>query len=219
MGQEILTKEQQKIIGLVASEPNLAEFYLTGGTALAACYFNHRFSEDLDFFMYEEPDKIFLHSFAEKIKEEVKADEIRYERLYDRNQFYFKIENGEELKIEFTKYPFKQLEEPLIWNGIRTDSLRDVSVNKLMALLDRFDPKDFVDLFFILQEFKLEEIRAGAEKKFDIKIDNIFLGSEFAKSRNIAALPKMLKPLKIEELKDFFSNKAKELGYGIFIEE
>lgn len=219
MGQEILTKEQQKIIGLVANEPNLAGFYLSGGTALAACYFNHRISEDLDFFIYEEPDKMFLHFFSEKIKKEIRASEMRYERLYDRNQFYFKIENGEELKIEFTKYPFKQLEEPIIWSGIKIDSLRDVSVNKIMALLDRFDPKDFVDLYFILQKFNLEDIRGGAEKKFDIKIDNIFLGSEFAKSRNIAALPKMLKSLKIEELKDFFSNKAKELGYGIFIEE
>lgn len=218
MGQEILTKEQQRIIELIVSEPNLADFYLTGGTALAACYFNHRFSEDLDFFVYEEPDKIFLHSFAEKIKKEVGASEMRYERLYDRNQFYFKIESGEELKIEFTKYPFKQLENRAVFNGIKTDSLRDVSANKLMALLDRFDPKDFVDLFFILQKFKLEDVRSDAENKFDIKIDNIFLGGEFAKSRNIFALPKMLKPLNTEELKDFFSDKAKELGYGIFIE-
>ncbi|MCP4129800.1 MAG: nucleotidyl transferase AbiEii/AbiGii toxin family protein [bacterium] len=29
-------------------------FYLTGGTALSRCYYNHRFSDDLDFFVNNE---------------------------------------------------------------------------------------------------------------------------------------------------------------------
>ena len=31
-------------------------FYLTGGTALSRFYFNHRYSDDLDFFVNENPN-------------------------------------------------------------------------------------------------------------------------------------------------------------------
>jgi len=32
------------------------DFYLTGGTALSRCYLNHRYSDDLDFFINQAPD-------------------------------------------------------------------------------------------------------------------------------------------------------------------
>lgn len=32
------------------------DFYLTGGTALGRCYLNHRYSDDLDFFVNAAPD-------------------------------------------------------------------------------------------------------------------------------------------------------------------
>lgn len=210
MEQEILTRTQRKVIEAVAKETKLDKFYLSGGTALAACYLKHRFSDDLDFFTFEDPDAIFLHSFAEKLKKAIGADNFDYEKLYDRSQFYFKF-NGEELKLEFTKYPFKQLDKAVEWNGIKTDSLKDIAANKLMAMLDRFDPKDFVDLYFLLQEFNLNEIKRNAETKFGIKIDNLFLGSELAKVRRVEGLPRMVKEITVGELKDFFGEEAKKL--------
>lgn len=215
MEQAVLTSDQKKIISLVANEKQLSPFYLTGGTALAAYYFYHRFSDDLDFFIFKDPDIVFLRSFAEKIKKLIGAKDIRFSRLYDRNQFYFDTDDGE-LKIEFTKYPFNQLEEPQKKEGMRVDSLKDLSANKLMAMLDRFDPKDFVDLFFILHDRKLVEVKSDAEKKFDMKIDKIFLGSEIAKAKRIEALPKMIKPLTLDALKIFFTDQAKSLGKEIF---
>ena len=210
MEQEILTENQKKIIEAVGNEPNLGGFYLSGGMALAACYLQHRFSDDLDFFIFEEPDRAFLYGFAEKLKELIKASDVRYEKIYDRSQFYFKI-GKEELKIEFTRYPFKQLEGTREWKNIKVDSLRDAATNKLMAMLDRFDPKDFVDIYFLLQKFSLDEIRKDAQKKFGIKIEDIFLGGELAKVKRIEALPRMIKKITIAELKDFFEKTAKEL--------
>lgn len=210
MGQEILNERQKQVLAAVSQEPALSDFYLTGGTALAAYYFQHRFSEDLDLFSFNEPDKIFLHAFTGKLKNLFAAEAMRFERFYDRHQFFFKF-GGEELKVEFTTYPFHQLEEPILQDGLRIDSLRDIAVNKLMAMIDRFDPKDFIDLFYILQEFKIDDIRKDAEKKFGVSIGDIFLGGELAKVRRIEALPKMLKPLTIGELKEFFERQAKEL--------
>jgi len=61
-----------------------------------------------------------------------------------------------------------------------------------------------------------EEVRLDAEKKFGIKIDAVFLGGEMGKVRRVKALPKMLKPLKIEELKAFFTDQAKTLYPEVF---
>lgn len=215
MEQVILNDGQKKVIAAVAREPNLSDFYLSGGTALAAYYLHHRLSDDLDFFIFEEPDKIFLHGFAGKLKKIIDANSLRFERLYDRNQFFFGF-GQEELKVEFSKYPFRQLEKPVIRDGIKVDGLRDMAANKLMVMLDRFDSKDFVDLFFILKELNLEDIRRDAEKKFGTKIDDIFLGGEFAKVKRVEALPKMIKRITIEELKIFFAKEAKKLGPKIF---
>lgn len=214
MEQEILTPAQKKVIGLVASETKFADFYLTGGTALAAYYLGHRYSDDLDFFSFADMDSVFLQSFSGGIKNTLGAEGVRYERLHDRHQFFFK-QGENEFKVEFAKYPFRQLEAPVERNGVKVDGLRDIAANKLMALLDRFDPKDFVDLFFVLQQFGLKDIRRDAEAKFGVKIDNVFLGGELAKVRRVEALPKMIKPLMIGDLKSFFADRAGEIKADI----
>lgn len=216
MEQTILTPAQKIVLALVAKEQRLASFYLTGGTALAGFYLRHRTSDDLDFFTHDVPDPLLHHEFAERIKKELGAASMRYERLYDRNQYFFQLPN-EELKVEFTHYPFAQLEAPTPKDGVLIDSMRDIAANKLITILDRFDPKDFVDLFFIFQTRDLALVRKDAETKFDMKIGDIFLGSELAKVRRIETLPKMLKSLTIVELKAFFSDKARELSSNVLL--
>lgn len=199
-------------IECVAREPLLNHFYLTGGTALANYYLFHRLSEDLDFFTSQDIEMIFLHHFAERLKDTLKAVQARFEKLYDRNQFFFSFEDSDkELKVEFTRYPFKRIESFSRKDGINVDSLRDIAANKFFAMLDRFEPKDFVDLFFIFQIFDFEQIRRDAENKFETKIDDVFLGGELMKVERIAALPKMVKELSLLELKEFFKKLAQKL--------
>lgn len=51
-----------------------------------------------------------------------------------------------------------------------------------------------------------------SEKKYNIELDIILLGSDFLKIEEFDYLPKMIKPLSLEELKSFFIQKAKEIG-------
>ena len=147
MEQKILKDWQESVIRLLAKEKDFKNFYLTGGTALAAYYEYHRISDDLDFFSFEDIDSTFVHAIANKIKDILNAKEMRFSRLYDRNQFFYLLQNEDsEAKIEFSKYPFKQLRPPNNINGIAIDNEYDLAVNKLAALLARFDPKDFVDI-------------------------------------------------------------------------
>src|SRR3989338_7105778 len=47
---DILTRVQRAILQCVSAVPGQEQFYLTGGTALAYFYLQHRQSHDLDFF-------------------------------------------------------------------------------------------------------------------------------------------------------------------------
>ncbi|MBI4256536.1 nucleotidyl transferase AbiEii/AbiGii toxin family protein [Candidatus Uhrbacteria bacterium] len=210
MEQTILTPLQQQVLALVNQAPELNHFYLSGGTALAAFYLHHRFSDDLDFFITEDPDPIAIEGGVKTISQIVGALETRFEKLHDRRMFFLKTNVGE-LKLEFTKYPFAQLNPVETVRGVQVDSLRDVSANKLAALIDRFDPKDFVDLYFILQQTPLEDVRRDTEQKFGLKLSSLFLGGELAKVKRIEALPRMVKPLTTTELHAFFTNQAKQL--------
>lgn len=212
----LLTPAQKSVIKAVGHEPNLKDFYLSGGTALSAYYFKHRISDDLDFFCFDRPDMTYLHGFAGTISRSLKAKTFRTRRVYDRNLFFFTLKD-EELKIEFSMYPFRRLGKSIKKDGIVIDSLRDIAANKLMALLDRFDPKDFVDLYYLLQKYSLNHIRRDAEKKFGTTIDNLFLGGEFMKVRRIVSLPKMLIALDVAVLQDFFIDLARRLGKSILI--
>lgn len=194
---------------MVNQTPELKSFYLSGGTALAAFYLHHRFSDDLDFFTFQDPDPIAIETAVQAIANTIGASQTRFEKLHDRRMFFLKTDEGE-LKLEFTKYPFAQLNPTESLRGMRVDSLRDVSANKLAALVDRFDPKDFVDLYFILQRASLEDVRQDAEQKFGLKFSPLFLGGELAKVKRVEALPRMIKPLTRDDLHAFFSDQAKQ---------
>ncbi len=216
-GKNILTPERVRVLELVAKEPRLANFYLSGGTALSAFYFQHRDSEDLDFFCFETINVSLIHEFMDMVKKDLGAKTMRYDKVFYRNLFFLTLADKTEFKLEFTKYPFKHLGKISKKFGVPIDSLRDIAANKFMALIERFDPKDFVDMYFLLERYSLSAIRRDAEKKFGSKIGDMGVGSEFAKVRRIEALPRMLKPLTIGKVKVFFANEARKLGTSFLL--
>lgn len=214
MEQE-LTELQKRALEEVMAEASLADFYLSGGTALAAFFLHHRISDDLDFFSDAPVDTLSVTAFAERLKAKLSAQAVRYERLHDRHLYFFSTSLGE-LKMEFTYYPFPSLGDRAVMDGARVDDLEDLAANKLMALTDRFDPKDFVDLYFLLADRSLDKVRHDAIKKFGISLSPLFLGGELMKAKRIEALPRMLRPLTVSELQSFFFDLARSLKKEVF---
>lgn len=213
----ILNPYQKKFLEEFKKEKRLVDlFYLTGGTALAEFYLRHRQSLDLDFFTERDFDLAVVTDFIQKTKEKMGFLESTLETLYDRKIFYLKNKRGE-LRVEFTKYPFKHLGKLEKMTGLWIDDLFDIAVNKLFALFDRNEPKDFIDLYFLLREFKLKQLVKGVKEKFGFKIEPLTLGSELIKVRKIAVAPKVLKKLTLEEMIAFFENEAKRLSKEIFL--
>ena len=218
MEQTVLTADQKKVIEFVGKSEIAPLFYLTGGTALAGFYLNHRFSDDLDFFTDKKDFPTFqVEAIAEEIRKLIGADDFQYSKVYDRRIFFFN-KNSEEFKVEFSYYPFQRLNPSNKINNFNIDSLEDIGANKIMALVDRIDAKDFVDIYFLLKEnkFSLKELLKLTNKKFHFNFDPMTLGSEFAKIKAVTEMPRMVKPLALEELKSFFADLAKKLEPKIF---
>ncbi len=216
MEQKILTARQQKALRFFSKSALAQKFYFSGGTALAEYYLYHRLSVDLDFFTTTDIDIRSVRNFVTALSTELQAKKIEYTRTHDRHLFFLKF-GKEDLKLEFTNYPFVRLGRRIKREGVLVDSLRDLSANKLMALLDRFDPKDFVDIYFILKKRSFEAVRSDAQEKFKIKLDPLFIAAEFAKVRRVVVLPHMLVPLTVDQLKHFFEKQIKDLGGGFLI--
>lgn len=218
MGQTVLSKYQKKALTFLKEQPVVTQFfYLSGGTALAEYYLWHRYSEDFDFFTDKDdfPEQEVMICVQE-LKTYVAADEVILKRIHDRRIFFLK-KGHEELKVEFTYYPFKRIGEFSHDEKLNIDSLEDIAANKIQALMNRLEPKDFVDIYYIAHEgsISFSDMYALSHKKFGLSIDPVTLGSEYAKVRLLRDLPRMIKPLTLKELKDFFTAKAKELRPSI----
>lgn len=81
--------------------------------------------------------------------------------------------------------------------------------------LDFFSERDFVDLFFLLKEFTFWDLVHAVKQKFNLDEDIVLLGSNFLKVEQFDVLPKMLIPLTLKKLQDFFKEQAKKIGMRV----
>ena len=171
------------------------EFYLTGGTALSRGYYHHRYSEDLDFFINDSPSFELLRDRCIFLLEQVSDEECwRVERqLTDKRFGRAFIHGSEVLKLEFINdVPFRVgMPQPHpVFNLL--DTRENILANKITALVDRKEPKDVADIYWLCCEDKLNllEALAGASKK-TAGIFPLYVASELDKWRK-AGVPDAL---------------------------
>jgi len=204
----ILTSEQKSLLHSFSGSDLRFSFYLTGGTSLSAFYLFHRLSEDLDFFSEEAIEVELILAFLKSAPEVV---DVQYERKFDRKIFLLHHENGRPLKVEFTTYPFRRCEEGPMVEGIAIDSLKDIIVNKIMAVTDRRDPKDFVDLYFALKsqsDLDVDDLVQTTESKFGVKGVKYILRGRFMEAIPPVGTLLMKQDLDLEDLARFFKQQA-----------
>jgi len=210
--KEILTKNQITVLDKIGSDRFITEnFYLTGGTALAAFYLNHRYSEDLDFFSEKEFDIFNLNVFFSQIKKNLRIKKIDFQQSYNRNLFFLHFDN-EILKAEFTFFPFPRLDRGEKQKDLAIDSILDIGVNKLFTIYQRTKARDFIDLYSICRHkgYLVSDLIKKARIKFDWHLDLIQLGTQFVKATEAEDYPRMIKNLPIQDWQNFFMEEAKK---------
>ena len=217
-GHKIITKKQILFLKLFAEEKNLAKiFYLSGGTTLTEFYIPYRYSDDLDFFSEQEVLLEAISVFLSKIKRKLGFKNYEFNTSFNRNLFFLNF-NNETLKIEFTYFPFPQIESPILKDGVLVDSLIDIAVNKLFTIYQKPRSRDFMDLFMICSKYNLKmiDLVKNARIKFDTVIDPIKLGSQFLLCQELKDYPQLKIKLSDKAWQDFFLREASQIGKTIF---
>ena len=190
MASTVLTLHQREFLEFVKKQPALiGQFYFTGGTCLSKYYLHHRFSEDLDFFSENEIDPQSLTVLLHIYKSTLGYTKIDFQQAFNRNLFFLTFGKDQQLKVEFTYFPFERIDSSQLKDGLPIDSLQDIMVNKLFTIYQKPRGRDFYDLFAMYQKspWDLKNLMQLARIKFDTHIDPLQLG------RNL---------MQVKELKD-----------------
>lgn len=164
-GKGLLTPLQEIFLAVFAELPDQEQFYLTGGTALAEYYLGHRLSFDLDFFTgvdslvspvsYLVEQKLAAHQLQATV---VRRFSTYVEFLIERD--------ADQLRVDLAlDSPFRFLPPRRSERGILVNNYEDLCVDKLLAYYGRAEPRDAVDLYFILQGEPLDLLLRRAAQK------------------------------------------------------
>jgi hypothetical protein len=127
MAKIILSANQAKILEAISCDEEICRnFYLTGGTALAEYYLQHRLSEDLDFFSEKEFDIQAINIFFGKNKKRLGIKKIDFQQSFNRNFIFLRLKD-EVIKTEFTHFPLPDIEK----NRLETRRSHQENQNKI----------------------------------------------------------------------------------------
>ena len=204
----IVTEEQKRFLLAFRESPLSKVYYLSGGTALSAFYLQHRRSEDLDFFT---GDLVPLEMILGFIHALPGVTNVQFDRKFDRRIFLLELGDNRAIKTEFTLYPFPRLEKHTLVEGVLIDSLQDILTNKVMALTDRMDVKDYVDVYCAAlkhPEVEIEHLVEAAEKKFGVAgVGHILQGRFLGDIPSLQGLY-LMESIDPETFVTFFRNQA-----------
>lgn len=134
----------------------LKEFYLVGGTALAL-KLGHRNSIDIDLFTQKEFDD------AQLIENLLENHKIKL--VYNRKNTIICSIN--EIKTDFIRHNYPLINAPITEEGITYLSMEDIAAMKLNAIVNSGKRiKDFIDIYFLLEHFSLNQMLVFYETKY-----------------------------------------------------
>lgn len=127
-------------------------FYLTGGTALSRFHLQHRYSDDLDFFVNDAPD------FVEKTNLVIRALRESFDiKIELQTSSYYSIVINDILKVKFVNdVAYHDNGFIKTANFDKVDTISNILSNKLSALIGRDEPKDVVDIWAIAKKTKID---------------------------------------------------------------
>lgn len=182
--------------------PALDGFFLAGGTSLAL-RMGHRISIDIDLFGSGD-----VHS-PEILQTLMELGPV----MLLKQSPNIRISSIDGVKVDLVNYGYPLIAPPDVVEGMRLISLPDLASMKLNAIAGRGSRKDFIDLFFLLQTFSLDEMLAFYQAKYSD--GNPFLirkSLSYFDDAEREAMPVMLAPVAWPEIKEAILRSSGERG-------
>ena len=132
------------------------ELVLAGGTGLAL-QIGHRISVDLDFFT----QKAFS---VEKVFQEMKLRNLNPKVLEESEGSLTVTIDG--TKMSMFRYPYPFVEEIKETHGVPVAGVIDIATMKIIAISQRGAKRDFIDLYFVLQDTPFRKVAENMVRRF-----------------------------------------------------
>ncbi len=202
MHPEALTPNTKRVFESLGQKALTQDVYLAGGSALALHY-GHRFSVDLDWFgqRFE-----FTENFRDRLNE---IGELKVVSQAE-DTFHGQLDGVE---ISFFRYPYKLLNSLVAYNQrIVLASEQDIACMKLEAIASRGSKKDFIDLYFLLQNFSLDELIKLMPIKFGVEYNtnHLLKALTYFEDAESQPMPRMIKEISWAEVKKSLAAAAED---------
>lgn len=157
--KETITKEMWELLQRLMKDEKLKDYILVGGTALAL-RLGHRLSIDIDLFTTKDFDSLmmlkYLHdNYGANLKESRLSQNTVLTHIDD-------------IKVDVITHNYPLLNSVEETEGVRMISNEDIGAMKLHAIHQSGDRyKDFVDMYFMLEQEPLKFYLQAYQKKYD----------------------------------------------------
>ncbi|MGH7596450.1 MAG: nucleotidyl transferase AbiEii/AbiGii toxin family protein [bacterium] len=204
MHQNILNPEQKSNLELLGQIPEIKQFYLAGGTALALLI-GHRYSVDLDFFTERKfsTTKLLkkLLTFPNCIKQSI-----------SKGTLYVEL-NGVSCSFIVYLYPLIDKTVASPWQ-IQLASTIDIGAMKVNAIGGRGRRRDFIDLYFMAQTRPLSAIWDDFKQRYGktgLSTFHVKKSLTYFVDADGDPMPEMIKRVDWKKVKEFFEKETKNL--------
>ncbi len=213
----ILTSYQTIFLRQFFSTSFSTPFFLTGGTALSAFYLAHRESRDLVLFSLQTFDvlemKITLQTIATSMEAnlETKISSPAYHELYLTNK-----NQGWRQRIDLVQDQPKRFGTIETIEGVRVDALENIATNKILTILGRLEPKDYVDLYTILTKTDLTfDYLFPLAKEKDTGLNEFTFANIIASVGQLETYPTMRINFDRQQMVSYFEDLSRKLLLSI----
>ena len=179
-----LLKELQKI-------ELFKDLRLVGGTSLSL-QIGHRISIDIDLFGKIEADILEIDQALSSLGDVIKIKDSKHIHIY--------VING--IKVDIVNYPYPWINELLVEDNLKLASKKDIAAMKLAAVTGRGTKKDLYDIYFLLNDYTLQEMLSFYEKKYsDGSVFMVLKSLAYFDDAEIDEIPIMLKDVTWDKVK------------------
>ncbi len=213
MFEEVLSKNAKRSLELLAKSGILKNAYLAGGTALAL-QFGHRYSCDFDFFTFQKFNEEIMVQRIAKALPSFKLEKKSWGTILG----YIK-----DTRFSLFFYGYPLLFKTYQFKGVAISDSRDIAAMKISAIACRGTKRDFIDLYFVLEKAKvltLEKALKLYDKKFKALRQNkmhILKSLVYFEDAEKDELPRMIKSVSWQSVKDFFICEQKKIVQKILL--
>ncbi|MCO6462383.1 MAG: nucleotidyl transferase AbiEii/AbiGii toxin family protein [Saprospiraceae bacterium] len=186
---EAVEPELLGILNYLMGIAELENLKMVGGTSLAL-QIGHRKSIDIDLF-----GSIDFQFFdIQVLSENYEITQL----TKSKNINIFTI-NG--IKTDFVNYTYKWIRPGTTIDAIRLSSLEDIAAMKINAITGRGSKKDFIDLFFLLDNFSISEMLGFYIEKYPEASEFMAIRSlSYFEDANKQAMPEMLRQVEWHDI-------------------